>query len=196
VNEVVELRRDCPVVLVPSGRRAILGAGEQVVVVQRLGGSFTVQIGHGTLARIEGIDADALGIEEVPVAGDRGSGEQPTRRGAVGGDDGADRPAPHVEEVLDRLRSVYDPEIPVNVVDLGLIYGCEVHPTHAGGYRVAVAISMTAPGCGMGDILRAEAAARILEIPGVVDAEVDLVFEPPWDLGRMSEAARLQLGLW
>jgi probable FeS assembly SUF system protein SufT len=196
VSEVVELRRDCPVVLVPSGRRAILGAGEQVVVVQRLGGSFTVQIGHGTLARIEGIDADALGIEEVRAAGDRGAGEQPTRQRDVGGDDGASWQAPDVDEVLDRLRSVYDPEIPVNVVDLGLIYGCEVHPAHSGGYRVAVWMSMTAPGCGMGDILRAVAAERILEIPGVVDAEVDLVFEPPWDFGRMSEAARLQLGLW
>ena len=167
-----------------------------MVVVQRLGGSFTVQIGHGTMARIEGTDADALGIEEVSVAGDQGAGEQPTRQREGGGDDGAGWHAPDVEEVLDRLRSVYDPEIPVNVVDLGLIYGCEVHPTHSGGYRVAVWMSMTAPGCGMGDILRAEAAERILGIPGVTDAEVELVFEPPWDLGRMSEAARLQLGMW
>ena len=196
MSEVVELRRDCPVVLVPSGRRAIIGAGEQVVVVQRLGGSFTVQVGHGTLARIAGSDADALGIEEGYVAGDQGAGEQTTRQGEVGGDDGAGWPAPDVEEVLDRLRSVYDPEIPVNVVDLGLIYGCEVHPTQPGGYRVAVWMSMTAPGCGMGDILRAEAAERIREIPGVTDAEVELVFEPPWDLGRMSEAARLQLAMW
>jgi probable FeS assembly SUF system protein SufT len=196
VSEVVELRRDCPVVLVPSGRRAILGAGEQVVVVQRLGGSFTVQIDHGILARIEGADADALGIEEASVAGDQRASEQPTRQGEVGNDDGSGGHTPDVEEVLDRLRNVYDPEIPVNVVDLGLIYGCEVHPTHSGGYRVAVWMSMTAPGCGMGDILRAEAAARILGIPGVTDAEVELVFEPPWDLGRMSEAARLQLGMW
>jgi probable FeS assembly SUF system protein SufT len=196
VSEVVELRRDCPVVLVPSGRRAILGAGEQVVVVQRLGGSFTVQIDHGILARIEGADADALGIEEASVAGDQRAGEQPTRQGEVGNDDGSGGHTPDVEEVLDRLRNVYDPEIPVNVVDLGLIYGCEVRPTHSGGYRVAVWMSMTAPGCGMGDILRAEAAARILGIPGVTDAEVELVFEPPWDLGRMSEAARLQLGMW
>ncbi len=203
MSELVELRRDCPAVLVPSGRRAILGAGEQVVVVQRLGGSFTVQIGHGTLARIEGTDADALGIDEASVADERGVGEHDA--GGQGAQSGADRSsngesagwhAPDVDEVLDRLRSVYDPEIPVNVVDLGLIYGCEVHPTHSGGYRVAVWMSMTAPGCGMGDILRAEAAERILGIPGVTDAEVELVFEPPWDLGRMSEAARLQLGMW
>ncbi len=110
--------------------------------------------------------------------------------------EGSGQRPPEVDEVLDRLRSVFDPEIPVNVVDLGLIYGCEVHPTRSGAYRVAVQMSMTAPGCGMGDILRAEAAERILEIPGVADAQVDLVFEPPWDLGRMSEAARLQLGMW
>ena len=203
MSEFVELRRDCPVVLVPSGRRAVLGAGEQAVVVQRLGGSFTVQIGHGTLARIEGTDADALGIEDASVVddggvGERGAGGQGVQSGTTMGadSDSAGWQTLDVDEVLDRLRSVYDPEIPVNVVDLGLIYGCEVHPTHSGGYRVAVWMSMTAPGCGMGDILRAEAAERILGIPGVTDVEVELVFEPPWDLGRMSEAARLQLGMW
>ncbi len=208
VSETVEVRRDCPVVLVPSGRRAVLAAGEHVVVVQRLGGSFTVQVGHGSLARVAGADADALGIEE-PGGEARGPGEdgaEEDRAGRGGAGDREVQPspdsksaswhAPDVEEVLDRLRSVYDPEIPVNVVDLGLIYGCEIHPTHSGRYRVAVWMSMTAPGCGMGDILRAEAAERILEIPGVKDAEVELVFDPPWDLGRMSEAARLQLGMW
>ncbi|MDA8274375.1 MAG: iron-sulfur cluster assembly protein, partial [Actinomycetota bacterium] len=175
----------------------------QVVVVQRLGGSFTVQIGHGTLARIEGTDADALGIEDASVVDEGGVGKRGAAgpaaqsRTTMGADsDSAGWQVPDVDEVLDRLRSVYDPEIPVNVVDLGLIYGCEVHPTHSGGYRVAVWMSMTAPGCGMGDILRAEAAERILGIPGVTDAAVELVFEPPWDLGRMSEAARLQLGMW
>jgi metal-sulfur cluster biosynthetic enzyme len=207
-SETVEVRRDCPVVLVPSGRRAVLAAGEHVVVVQRLGGSFTVQIGHGALARIAGTDADALGIEapggDEHGAGEQGASEDRAEEDGAGGREARPIPgsesvgwqAPGVDEVLDRLRSVYDPEIPVNVVDLGLIYGCEVHPTSSGGFRVAVRMSMTAPGCGMGDILRAEAAERILGIPGVTDAEVELVFEPPWDLGRMSEAARLQLGMW
>jgi probable FeS assembly SUF system protein SufT len=196
-SETVEMRRDCPVVLVPSGRQAVLAAGEQVVIVQHLGGSFTVQIGHGALARIAGADADALGIEarggDEHGAGEDGTDSQESPRQ---GSESPDWHAPDVDEVLDRLRTVYDPEIPVNVVDLGLIYGCEVHPTHSGGYRVTVRMSMTAPGCGMGDILRAEATEQILEIPGVADAEVELVFEPPWDLGRMSEAARLQLGMW
>jgi|SRR5579875_156874 len=197
-RETVTLRRDCPVVLVPSGGRAILAAGEQVVVVQRLGGSFTVQVDRGSLARVAGVDADALGMEE-PGRGEHGATEDGTGGRELQqprNSEGTDWHAPDVEVVLDRLRSVYDPEIPVNVVDLGLIYGCEVHPTHSGGYRVAVWMSMTAPGCGMGEILRAEAAEQILGIPGVTDAQVQLVFEPPWNLERMSDAARLQLGMW
>ena len=197
-RETVEVLRDCPVVLVPSGQRAVLAAGERVVIVQRLGGSVTVEVGYGRLARVAGSDADALGIE-VPDADERGGGESAAagrETHPAPNSKGAGWHVPDVDEVLDRLRSVYDPEIPVNVVDLGLIYGCEVHPTHSGGDRVAVWMSMTAPGCGMGDILRAEAREKILEVPGVTDAEVDLVFEPPWDLGRMSEAARLQLGMW
>ena len=197
MSDEVIVRRDCPIVLVPSGRPAVLGVGQRVVVVQRLGGSVTVQIGHGTLARVAEADVDALGLaasHDDETAGDDGGGGVGKEQPRTGEGDGW--PIPDVDEVLDRLRSVYDPEIPVNVVDLGLIYGCEIHPTHSDGYRVAVWMSMTAPGCGMGDILRAEAAKRILEIPGVTDAEVELVFEPPWDLGRMSETARLQLGMW
>lgn len=193
----VEVRRDCPVVLVPSGRRAVLAAGQRVVVVQRLGGSLTVEDGHGRLARVAGADADAIGV--APLRGDDpGAGDEVPDAGEVGSPEGEGvaRRAPDVEAVLDRLRSVYDPEIPINVVDLGLIYGCEVHPTSSGGYRVALWMSMTAPGCGMGDVLRAEATQQVLSVPGVTDAEVELVFDPPWDLGRMSEAARLQLGLW
>ena len=110
--------------------------------------------------------------------------------------EGSGQRPPEVDEVLDRLRSVFDPEIPVNVVDLGLIYGCEVHPGRSGGYRVAVWMSMTAPGCGMGDVLRQEARAKILTLPGVAEVEVQLVWDPPWDLSRLSEEARLELGLW
>ena len=197
MNDEVVVRRDCPIVLVPSGRPAVLGVGQRVVVVQRLGGSVTVQIGHRTLARVAEVDFDALGLaasHDDETAGGDGRGSVGKEQPRTSEDDGW--PIPDVDEVLDLLRSVYDPEIPVNVVDLGLIYGCEIHPTHSSGYRVAVWMSMTAPGCGMGDILRAEAAKRILEIPGVTDAEVELVFEPPWDLGRMSETARLQLGMW
>ncbi|MDA8039067.1 MAG: iron-sulfur cluster assembly protein [Actinomycetota bacterium] len=178
MNEVVELQRSCPVVLIPSGRAGVLARGERVAIVQQLGGSFTVEVGHGLLARVDGADADALGMEIVAK-------QQPAGSGPLDADD-----------VLERLRAVFDPEIPVNVVDLGLIYSCDVSQALSGGYRVAVTMSMTAPGCGMGDVLRDEAVQKILELPGVLEAAVELVWEPPWDLSRMSEAARLQLGMW
>lgn len=178
MNDVVELRRDCSAVLIPSGRSAVLARGERVALVQQLGGSFTVEVGHGLLARIDGADADALGVEAP-------ADEQSEAYGA-----------PDVELVLDRLRTVFDPEIPVNVVDLGLVYSCAVIAVSPGEHRVEVTMSMTAPGCGMGDVLRAEVTAKILDLPGVVEADVEVVWEPPWDLSRMSAAARLQLGMW
>lgn len=176
---LVELARDCPVTLIPSGRPAILAKGEQVTVVQQLGGSFTVQTYHGPLVRVDGGDADALGFE-------------PPAAETIRHDDAPFDPA----QVTEVLRSVFDPEIPVNVVDLGLVYRCDVIPLGEGRYRVEVDMSMTAPGCGMGDILRSEASAKVLALRGVAEVEVDLVWDPPWDMSRLSEAARLELGLW
>lgn len=183
-SERIELLRDCPVVLIPSGRFAILGAGERVRVVQSLGTSYTVEVERGLLVRIDGADAGALGLEPPAGAAAGGAGV-----GAAGGDF-------DLEAVEDRLRTVFDPEIPVNVVDLGLVYTCEATPLPGGGHRVEITMSMTAPGCGMGDILRDEARAKVLTVPGVREVDVELVWDPPWDLSRMSEAARLQLGLW
>jgi metal-sulfur cluster biosynthetic enzyme len=97
--------------------------------------------------------------------------------------------------VINKLKTVFDPEIPVNVVDLGLIYTCEAQPLPAGGHRVEIKMSMTAPGCGMGDVLREDAVARVQEVPGVAEVDVELVWDPPWDPNRMSEAARLELGM-
>ncbi|MGH9055905.1 MAG: putative Fe-S cluster assembly protein SufT [Acidimicrobiales bacterium] len=187
-SEPVELLRDCPVVLIPSGRRAILGAGERVRVVQSLGTSYTVEVERGLLVRIDGSDAGALGLEPAvsPAAGGAG----------VDATSGASGPDLDLEAVEDQLRTVFDPEIPVNVVDLGLVYTCEAVPLTGGGHRVEISMSMTAPGCGMGDILRDEARAKVLAVPGVREVDVELVWDPPWDLSRMSEAARLQLGLW
>jgi probable FeS assembly SUF system protein SufT len=173
----IELTRDCAATLIPRGERLQLGRGERVVVTQALGGSFTVQIAGGRLARIAAADADALGLD-VPQSG------QPQASGAF-----------DIQQVLDRLRTVYDPEIPVNVVDLGLIYQCEARPLADGGQRVEIKMSMTAPGCGMGDILKEDACAKVQTIPGVSEVEVEIVWEPPWDQSRMSDAARLQLGL-
>lgn len=178
--EPVMVVRDCAVTLIPSGRQAILGRGEQVQIVQRLGSSFTVQVFQGPLARVDGQDADALGLQPP---------DQPSRPSSAGGTFDPDA-------ILDTLRSVYDPEIPVNVVDLGLVYRSDTVQLANGRYRVEIDMSMTAPGCGMGDILRDEATAKLLALPGVAEVDVQLVWDPPWDMSRLSEAARLELGLW
>ncbi|MFJ2362262.1 putative Fe-S cluster assembly protein SufT [Pseudomonas sp. NPDC087697] len=180
----VELTRDCVVTLIPGGERLQLGRGERVVVTQALGGSFTVQISRGRLARIASGDADALG-QDAHQQGQPQAGGQPAISGAF-----------DIQQVLDMLRTVYDPEIPVNVVDLGLIYQCETRLLADGGQRVEIKMSMTAPGCGMGDVLKEEARAKVETIPGVSEVEVEIVWDPPWDQSRMSEAARLQLGLF
>ncbi len=99
-----------------------------------------------------------------------------------------------ISQVIDQLKTVFDPEIPVNVVDLGLIYACEAEALPQGGHRVEIKMSMTAPGCGMGDVLREDAIARVKSVPGVNEVDVELVWDPPWDMSRMSDAARLQLG--
>jgi probable FeS assembly SUF system protein SufT len=178
----IELTRDCAATLIPSGERLQLGRGERVLVTQALGGSFTVQIAGGRLARIAAADADALGL---PALGNiQPQSGQPQASGVF-----------DIQQVLDILRTVYDPEIPVNVVDLGLIYQCAARPLTDGGQRVEIKMSMTAPGCGMGDVLKEEARARVQSIPGVSQVEVEIVWEPPWDQSRMSDAARLQLGL-
>ncbi len=174
----IELKRNCEATLIPSGEKVQLSQGDRVVVTQALGGSFTVQTDVGYLARIAASDADALGLE-VPQAND-----QPVDAGPF-----------DVQRVIEKLKTVFDPEIPVNVVDLGLIYGCEAHPLADGGHRVEIKMSMTAPGCGMGDVLKEDARARVQAVPGVAEVDVEIVWDPPWDQSRMSEAARLQLGM-
>jgi len=179
----IELKRDCAATLIPRGERLQLARGEWVVVTQALGGSFTVRTAHGQLARIAAGDADALGRDA------RQEGQpQPGQPAASGASDLA-------SQVLEVLRTVYDPEIPVNLVDLGLIYQCEAQPLEGGGQRVAIKMSMTAPGCGMGEVLKEEARAKVQALPGVSQVDIELVWEPPWEQSRMSEAARLQLGL-
>jgi probable FeS assembly SUF system protein SufT len=176
----IELTRDCEAAQIPSGEKVQLKHGERVVVTQALGGSFTVQTEVGSLARIAAHDADALGFEvkqaTLEESGDAGSF--------------------HVDRVMDQLKTVFDPEMPVNVVDLGLVYACEAHPIEGGGHRVEIKMSMTAPGCGMGDVLKEDARAKVQAVAGVAEVDVEIVWEPPWDKSRMSEAARLQLGIF
>ena len=174
----IVLQRDCTATTVPYGERVELTAGGEVAIVQQLGGSITVQTQMGTLLRVDGADADALGLEvQADATG-------PTEAAAF-----------DISHVLDALQSVYDPEIPVSIVELGLVYRCEEHEGPDGRRRVEIDMTMTAPGCGMGDVLRGDAIRVAQAVPGVDDVEVNLVWDPPWSIHRMSEATRLQLGL-
>ncbi len=178
----IELTEDCAATLIPSGMTAILRAGDTLVVSQALGGSITVETPTGHLARIEARDLERLGLGHLLA-------DEPVRT--------ADPDAQFsMDAVTDELRTVFDPEIPINVVDLGLIYGCESTPQAGGGHRVDITMTMTAPGCGMGDVLAEDARTKVLGVPGVTDVHVDLVLEPPWGMERMSEAAKLQLGIY
>ena len=174
----ITLTRDCAATRIPVGQKLTLSQGDCVVVTQALGGSFTVRTDMGQLARIDARDADALGLEGEPA------NEEPVDAGPF-----------ELQQVIEALKTVFDPEIPVNVVDLGLIYVCEAHPLADGGHRVEIKMSMTAPGCGMGDVLKGDARTKLLALAGVTEVDIEIVWEPPWDDSRMSEAARLQLGM-
>ena len=188
-DEPVALKRDCVAVQIPSGNTVTLPAGMVVRVRQSLGGSYTVITDDGFMVRIAAQDADALGI-------DVGAGSPPRPVNSQGEETS---PLPSKDEieksVWNQLRTVFDPEIPVNVVDLGLIYLCQVNPLAEGGHRVDVKMTLTAPGCGMGNILQADAQAKIAGLPGVRLANVEMVIDPPWNPSMMSEAAKLQLGM-
>jgi probable FeS assembly SUF system protein SufT len=186
-REPVALRRACEATQIPSGFKIVLPEGAWVTVQQVLGGHFTVMTDHGGLARIAADDAEALG--ESWVAEARRAAEAEKARGAApaGG-------AVTEEQVLDALGTVYDPEIPASIVELGLVYLAAVEPLPEGGHKVTVRMTLTAPGCGVGPMILEDARSKILSIPGVAQADVELVFEPPWDPSRMSEAAKLTLG--
>jgi probable FeS assembly SUF system protein SufT len=177
-REARTLSRDVEVAAIPYGDRITLTAGTTVFLTQALGGSFTGMTDHGYLVRIEGKDADAIGEKPIlPITAEDAAGRS-TR-----------------ELAWEQLKTCYDPEIPVNIVDLGLVYACESEPIEGGGERVKVAFTLTAPGCGMGDFLRQDVQQKLLALPGVKEADVQVVLDPPWDQSMMSDAARLQLGL-
>ncbi len=179
-SEPVRFERDCPVVLVPSGEEVTMPAGSIGYITQALGGSFTVFV-EGNLMRVAGKDADAIGKEPpAPI-------ELP--EGAT--DDDIER------LVWQQLRTCFDPEIPINVVDLGLVYEARLLPhAESGERRVEVKMTLTAPGCGMGDILVADVRDKLELIPTIAEADVELVFDPPWNRTMMSEAARLETGMF
>jgi len=176
-NKQTVLTRDVEAAEIPSGIPITLKQGDAVAITQSLGDSYTVLTGTGYMARIEGKDADAIGEE------------------AVEKDPAADAGKTAEELAWDQLKTCYDPEIPVNIVDLGLVYKLELTPLPDGGEKAEVRFTLTAPGCGMGDILKDDIQRKLLSVPGIKDADVQVLFDPPWSMAMMSDAAKLQLGM-
>ncbi len=177
-NEPFTLSRDVRAIIIPAGEELLLREGTTGFITQALGGSFTIYV-EGNLFRIAGIDADALGKEPVPPPA--------VPENASDAD---------IEAVVwEQLKTCYDPEIPINIVDLGLVYRCDIKPLGNGERAVSVDMTLTAPGCGMGDILVADAREKIAVIPTIAEVNVELVFDPPWNQTMMSDEARLQTGL-
>ena len=177
-HEPFSLARDVNAVIIPAGEAVILREGTSGFITQALGGSFTVYV-EGNLFRIAGLDADALGKEPVepPAVPDNATDED-------------------IEQVIwQQLKTCYDPEIPINIVDLGLVYRCEVSQGPDGRRSIEVDMTLTAPGCGMGEILVQDAQEKIAIVPTVSDVKVELVFDPPWNASMMSDEARLQTGM-
>lgn len=176
----IELIRDVEAIQIPSGDTVHLPVGTKVIITQSLGGSYTVATEQG-LARISAKNADALGLDKATGAQNEQTGERLT--------------GPELEAAIwKQLKSVFDPEIPVNIVDLGLVYDCVVEPED-GQAVVKMKMTLTAPGCGMGPTIAADAQGKIMSVPGVDDARVEIVWEPMWHQDMISEAGRMQLGM-
>lgn len=173
------LSRDVEAVQIPSGDRIVLAAGSKVFITQTLGGSFTIMTDTG-LARVDGKYGDALG-EKVADHAVSGSA--------------LPNGAPDPEAIWDQLKRVYDPEIPVNIVDLGLVYSMDVEAKDDQSFKVNVAMTLTAPGCGMGPAIAEDAKSKILLVPGVSEADVRITWDPPWNQQMISEEGKMKLGL-
>jgi probable FeS assembly SUF system protein SufT len=175
-EDTIEITRDVEALLIPSGVQISIQKGTLVMITQALGNAYTVYV-NGNLARVAGKDGDALSmiiLDEPDVNAMEGSIQ---------------------EKVWEILKTCYDPEIPVNIVDLGLVYECNVVAIPEGGNRVEITMTLTAVGCGMGPVLVADVNQKVRTVNDVVDATVELVFDPPWDRSKMSEVAKLQLGM-
>ena len=183
------LTREVEAVQIPSGDRIELPALTKVHITQQLGGSYTVMTPYG-LARIDGRDADALGQD---IAAERDQAEAEAKKSASQKE--GEHVHPDEESLWTQLKNVYDPEIPVNIVDLGLVYSLNVEHTESGGHKVVISMTLTAPGCGMGPAIAEDAKSKVILVPGVDEAEVNLVWEPAWDQSMISEEGRMVLGL-
>jgi probable FeS assembly SUF system protein SufT len=180
-NTEFTLSRDLEAIQIPSGQKLMLEAGTKGVITQTLGGSYTIATPYG-LSRVAEKDIDALGLEKAP--------EQVKEKTAHSGNGTVSE-----QDVWTQLKQCYDPEIPVNIVDLGLVYDCRLIKNDGGGTKVEVKMTLTAPGCGMGPAIAHDAQSKILSIDGVDEADVQLVWDPPWNQNMISEAGRMKLGM-
>ncbi len=176
-REVLLLRRDVVASMVPSGARIVLQEGSEVTLTQAKGNSYTLEV-FGNLVRLDGVDADAIGKTPHNPAED------------------LPKDATLEEKVWALLQTVFDPEIPVNIVDLGLIYNCEIETNDKNKFFVRITMTLTAPGCGMGPVIAADAEQKVLLLDEVTGVDIDLVFDPPWNQDMMSAAAKLELGMF
>lgn len=179
MREEVTFSRSAEAIMIPSGEKVLVPKGAQATITQSLGGTYTLITDRGLMVRVSGQEVEAIGksaTEKTEVAAEALSPEK-------------------LEEMVwEQLKTCFDPEIPVNIVDLGLVYLCELQESE-GGRKVHVKMTLTAPGCGMGPVLASDVKMKIEALPGVKEADVEVVFDPVWDRSMMSEAARLQLGM-
>jgi probable FeS assembly SUF system protein SufT len=181
MREEIVLSRTCEAVMIPSGEKVLVPQGAHATITQALGGTYTLITDRGLMVRVSGREVEAIG--KTPVE---------TAQAA----EGEALPKDKLEELVwDQLKTCYDPEIPVNIVDLGLVYLCDLQPHEGGGYDVKVKMTLTAPGCGMGPVLASDVKHKIETLSEVKDADVEVVFDPVWDRSMMSDAAKLQLGM-
>ena len=179
-SEIITVMRDCDATLIPAGEEIKLIKGTRVRITQALGGDYTLFV-NGNLVKISGKDADAIGLEPVIYEVDKSK---------------VDLSIPVEEELVwGQLKTVFDPEIPVNIVDLGLVYNCEISELNE-GVKILIQMTLTAPGCGMGPVIADEVKQKLSSLSGAKEVEVELVWEPQWNQDMMSDAAKLQLGLY
>ena len=181
MREEVVVSRNADAVMIPSGERVLVPQGARATITQSLGGTYTLITDRGLMVRISGKEVEAIGKTPVETP-QLAENEEAT-------------PEKIEQLVWDQLKTCYDPEIPVNIVDLGLVYLCEVQPAESGTTDVKIKMTLTAPGCGMGPVLAGDVKHKVESIPGVHHAEVEVVFDPVWDRSMMSDAAKLQLGM-
>ncbi|HEX7192939.1 MAG TPA: putative Fe-S cluster assembly protein SufT [Thermoanaerobaculia bacterium] len=180
-REEVTFSRNAEAIMIPSGERVLVPQGAQATITQSLGGAFTLITDRGLMVRISGGEVEAIGKTPQEVAAPTPEAELTKEK---------------VEELVwDQLKTCFDPEIPVNIVDLGLVYMCDLQPHEDGGYDVKVKMTLTAPGCGMGPVIATDVKTKIESLPNVKTADIEVVFDPVWDRTMMSEAAKLQLGM-